>query len=109
MHIFAIPSSSRHVKCYKDFFGYFNAQKTHSDYLLARAAAAEEKIGNMQKKIFVQQDDSEKINILGLREGRSGRTGGHELCRSFSQARAAARSHQQPPPAASSSSSRGKR
>ena len=39
----------------------------------------------MPKKI-VQQDDSEKINILGLRERRSGRTRGHELCRSFSQA-----------------------
>ena len=49
----------------------------------------------MPKK-FVQQDDSEKINILGLRERRSGRTRGHELCRSFSQA----------PPAAAAASRR---
>ena len=24
------------VKCYKDFFGYFNALKTHSEYTTAR-------------------------------------------------------------------------
>ena len=38
LRIFSIHSSSRHenvVKCYKDFFGYFNALKTHCDQAIS--------------------------------------------------------------------------
>ena len=34
LHFFAIPSSSRHEKCPREFFAYFNALETRGVYIL---------------------------------------------------------------------------
>ena len=99
------------TKCIEAFVGWWQSQPikaslTKCSFCICLILLLSSKIYEicMPKKI-VQQDDSEKINILGLRERRSGRTRGHELCRSFSQAPPAAtsRRHQPPPPAAAAS------